>query len=90
MSKIDKEFDERFPTFKGIGARHPIFEENVSPNHIKQFIHQKIKEITDEMIGEENEEYIPDDQEYALDEGEKIGYNKKRQEITTIANKYLK
>lgn len=34
----EKEFDERFPAFFGIGAPFPMFEDTPNRNHIKQFI----------------------------------------------------
>ena len=49
ISKKLKEFDERYPEFNGIGASHPIFQENPNPNHIKQFLTQCLTEFADKI-----------------------------------------
>ena len=53
ISKKLKEFDERYPEFNGIGASHPIFQENPNPNHIKQFLTQTLAEFADKIRLEE-------------------------------------
>ncbi len=95
MSKIDKEFDERFVFNKASVSKDGVFiTEDV--HKLKKFIKDKIKEITDEMIGELKAiEYMDKRHEHYNDhvmtsQERAFGYNRKRQEIIDIRDKYLK
>jgi len=94
MKNLDKQFDEKF------GYKDALTD----GTKIKQFYNQKIKEMVDEMIGEENPhksqlcqnrnglEYCGTC-EQAWDNcscsARNTGYNKKRQEIINISKKYI-
>jgi len=98
MSKIDKEFDENFkPQRINIVDYGNAIEER--DEEIKLFYKNKLKQITDEMIGEEEEEngedmrcrcegndnYYTCDCDYSRAEGR----NQKRDEIIKIRDNYL-
>ena len=47
ITEVLREFDEKFPEYKGIGAQFPIFAENPNREHIKQFIRQEMEDMKD-------------------------------------------
>jgi AAA+ ATPase superfamily predicted ATPase len=52
----EKEFDKKYPEFKGVGAPYPIFARSHNREHFKSFIRQTLKEQRQEII-EEIENY---------------------------------
>mgnify|MGYP001569346772 CR=1 FL=1 len=52
--EILKEFNDKFPEFKGVGSQYPIFAENPNRNHIKAFLSASITKACEEMMEENN------------------------------------
>lgn len=48
--KWEKDFDKRFPPFRGVGALWPIFKETPNREHIKNFIRQTREQARQEGI----------------------------------------
>lgn len=46
--RIEKEFEEKFPSYKGVGAEFPLFAETPNRQHIENFILTLITEILSE------------------------------------------
>ena len=48
--EVEKEFDKRFPPFRGVGSQFPIFRENPNRNHILLFLRSTLKRFGKDMI----------------------------------------
>jgi len=51
-------FEEKFPPFRGIGARFPIFDTTPNRNHIIQFIRSLLASKQAEMVKKGKQEML--------------------------------
>lgn len=93
ITKIEKEFDEKFTTKEIVTTNKKIIEVAItrdkrsstrdSVKKIKQFYQEKIQDIVDEMVGEIKDVYYSERGFHEMN-----GKNKKRQEIIKIAQRW--